>query len=71
MAQLHTCAQVVETVLLIKVDKVVYHSENSDHSCEDSRDEILQSSGDESELWCICQEGGSMYGDMIECCSEH
>ena len=54
-----------------KVDEVVYDSENSDHSSEDSRDEVLQSSGDESELWCICQEGGSMYGDMIECCNEH
>lgn len=49
--------------------KVVDDSENSS---EDSRDEVLESSGVmNQELWCICQEGGSMYGDMIECCNEH
>lgn len=55
---------------LSKDDEVVYDTENCSHFSEDSGDEILESSGNESELWCICQEGGSLYGEMIECCNE-
>ena len=50
----------------------MYDSESfSCYFSEDSRDEILESSGNESELWCIYQVGGSVCGDMIECCNEH
>lgn len=57
--------------LSTEVDMVVSDSEDCRHFSDDSMDEILESSGNESEIWCICQEGGSLYGDMIECSNEH
>ena len=38
----------------------------SEHSC----DEVVESSDDEGQVWCICQGRGSLYGDMAECCNK-
>ena len=34
-----------------------------------SESEIIESSENEGQTWCICEKGGSAYGDMVECCN--
>ena len=34
-----------------------------------SEGEIIESSENEGQIWCICEKGGSAYGDMVECCN--
>ena len=41
----------------------------SDFLSESSGEDIVESDGDDTTSWCICQEGGSVCGDMVECCN--